>query len=65
MSSEADSYSSYLNTPGNNVIYFDKYFKERTGEIYNDTENFKKITSGAFIFVMDPNTTTCMRRYKS
>lgn len=56
MSSEADSYSSYLNTPGNNVIYFDKYFAERTSEIYNDTENFKKITSGAFIFVMDIRT---------
>jgi hypothetical protein len=56
MSSEVDSYSSYLNTPGNNVIYFDKYFTERTSEIYNDTENFKKITSGAFIFVMDIRT---------
>lgn len=52
----SDSYYSYLNTPGNNVIYFDKYFQERKGEIYNDTENFKEISSGAFVFVIDIET---------
>ena len=49
----SDSYYSYLNTPGNNVIYYDPYFRERKGEIYRDTENFKEITSGAFIFLMN------------
>ena len=51
-----DQYQSYLNTSGNNVIYFDKYFHERISEIYRDTENFKEITSGAFIFVLDIDT---------
>ena len=51
-----ESYYSYLNTPGNNVIYYDVYFRERKSEIYNDTENFKKITSGAFVFVMNLET---------
>ena len=52
----SDSYYSYLNTPGNNVIYYDPYFKDRKSEIYNDTENFKEITSGAFIFLMNIDT---------
>ena len=51
-----ESYYSYLNTPGNNAIYYDVYFRERKSEIYNDTENFKKITSGAFVFVMNLET---------
>ena len=53
---DSESYYSYLNTPGNNVIYYDIYFQGRKAEIYNDTENFKDITSGAFIFVMNLET---------
>ena len=52
----SDSYYSYLNTQGNNVIYYDPYFHDRKGEIYNDTENFKEVTSGAFIFLMNIDT---------
>lgn len=37
---------------GNNVIYFDPYFKDRKEEIYRDSEEFKLITSGAFILSM-------------
>lgn len=51
-----DSYYSYLNTQGNNVIYYDPYFHERKSEIYNDTENFKEVTNGAFIFLMNIDT---------
>ena len=51
-----DSYYSYLHTKGNNVIYYDPYFHDRKSEIYNDTENFKEVTNGAFIFLMNLDT---------